>query len=139
VLVGVVVSVALILLLLRLVRQRRLRERYAILWLTAALVVVVFGVWKDALEALASAVGIAYPPSALFMLVLVFFGLVLLDSVMHISKLATQVQILAQRLALLDEKVTALGQGRDGLEDGADDEDQMAPVGAERRSGGPRS
>ena len=68
IIVGVITSAALIIAILALIRTRRLQERYAILWLIAASGVVVFGLWTAALEGLADALGIAYPPNALFLL-----------------------------------------------------------------------
>jgi hypothetical protein len=62
----------------------------------------VLAVWRDALGTLASTVGIAYPPSALFVLASLFILVVLLHYSTVISKLAVQNRILAQRLALLE-------------------------------------
>ena len=56
-------------------------------------------------------VGIAYPPSALFVLASLFILVVLLHYSTVISKLADQNRILAQRLALLESKVR---EGEDG-------------------------
>ena len=53
-----------------LIRSRRLHERYAILWLITGGVIFVLAVWRGALSTLSSTVGIAYPPSALFVLAL---------------------------------------------------------------------
>lgn len=105
VLIGVVTSIVMIVLLLSLIRQRKLQERQAILWLVAGIGVVIFGLWGGALEVAASALGIAYPPSALFLLVVVFLGLALLDAVITISRLSVRTRTLAQRVAILDERL----------------------------------
>lgn len=106
--IGVVVSIMLILVILWLIRSRRLQERHAILWLVGACVIVILGVSSGALSAVSSAVGIAYPPSALFLIVVGFLGLALLDAVVTISRLTDRVRTLAQRVALLDERLEAL-------------------------------
>ena len=85
-----------------LIRSRRLHERYAILWLITGGVIFVLAVWRGALSTLSSTVGIAYPPSALFVLASLFILIVLLHYSTVISKLAVQNRILAQRLALLE-------------------------------------
>lgn len=105
VLMGVLVSLVLIAVMAVLIRTRRLQERYAMLWLAAALGVVVLGLWTDALELLASAVGIAYPPSALFMVVAAFLVAVLLDLAIVVSRLVARLHTLAQSHALLEERV----------------------------------
>ena len=97
-----IAAVILLTVIFELIRSRRLHERYAILWLITGGVIFVLAVWRDALGTLASTVGIAYPPSALFVLALLFILIVLLHYSTVISKLAVQNRILAQRLALLE-------------------------------------
>jgi hypothetical protein len=109
---GVVLAAGLIILLISLIRTRRLNERYALLWLIASLGVILFGLWPAALEALAGIFGIAYPPSALFLLVGVLFGLVLLDSAIAISKLQDRVETLAQHVAVTEERLRLLETGQ---------------------------
>jgi Uncharacterized conserved protein (DUF2304) len=71
---------------------------------------LVLALWRDALNELADAVGIAYPPSALFVLAALFILAVLLHYSTVISRLSDQNKILAQRLALLE---TRLAEERD--------------------------
>ena len=92
-----------------LIRSRRLQERYALLWLLTGIVLLVLALWRGALGLLADAVGIAYPPSALFVLAAVFILLLLLHYSTVISKLADQNRILAQRLALLENELSRRG------------------------------
>lgn len=88
-----------------LIRSRRLQERYALLWLLTGIVLLVLALWRGALGLLADAVGIAYPPSALFVLAALFILLLLLHYSTVISKLSDQNRILAQRLALLENQL----------------------------------
>ena len=88
-----------------LMRSRRLQERYALLWLLTGLVVLVLAVWRGLLGWAADVIGIAYPPSALFVLASFFILVVLLHYSTVISKLSEQNTILAQRLAMLEQKV----------------------------------
>ena len=102
--VAILVSAVLFLGLLELVRQRRLLERYALLWLFSALFLLVLSIWTGLLEELASLVGIAYPPSALFVFAFGFILILLLHFSVAVSRLADQNKILAQRVALLEER-----------------------------------
>jgi hypothetical protein len=88
-----------------LMRSRRLQERYALLWLLTGLVVFVLAVWRSLLGWAADVVGIAYPPSALFVLAAFFILLVLLHYSTVISRLSEQNTVLAQRLALLERRL----------------------------------
>ncbi len=91
--------------ILELIRSRRLQERYALLWVMTAVVLLVFALWRDGLNVLARTVGIAYPPSALFLLAAVFILVVLLHYSTVISELAERNLMLAQRIALLEQKL----------------------------------
>jgi hypothetical protein len=101
-----IASILLILVVLELIRTGRLRERYALLWLLTGVVMLVLAIWDGALVELADAVGVAYPPSALFVLISLFLLLVLLHYSTVISKLSDENRILAQRLAILENRVT---------------------------------
>ncbi len=59
--VAIAAATGLIVVLLELVRRRRLLERYALLWLFSALVLLGLAVWRDLLGWVASALGVAYP------------------------------------------------------------------------------
>jgi hypothetical protein len=102
-----VAAVILLIVILELIRSRRLQERYALLWLLTGIVIFVLAVWRGLLGSLADLVGIAYPPSALFILAAFFVLVVLLHYSTVISKLSDQNRVLAQRLALLERRLEA--------------------------------
>jgi hypothetical protein len=102
---AVIASLLLLVVILELVRSRRLRERYSLLWLLTAVVLLVLSAWRGLLGTLSNAVGIYYPPSALFVLASLFILAVLLHYSTVISRLSDQNTILAQRLALLEAKL----------------------------------
>jgi hypothetical protein len=101
---AIVGSGLLLLGILELVRRRRLLERYAILWLLSAVVLLCLAVWRGLLEEIASAIGVAYPPNALFFIAFAFVLVLLLHFSLAVSRLADQSKVLAQRLALLKER-----------------------------------
>lgn len=107
--VSTVASLALLLVVLDLVRRRRLFERYAILWLLSAIVLTGLSVWSGALDIVSRAVGIKYPPSTLFLAALGFVLLLLLHFSVAVSRLSDQSKVLAQRLALVEERLRELG------------------------------
>jgi hypothetical protein len=106
--VAVVASVSLFLLVLELVRQRRLLERYALLWLASAFGLVALSAWDQLLQILADAIGASYPPSALFAAAFFFIIMLLLHFSVAVSRLADQSKVLAQRLALSEERLSGL-------------------------------
>jgi len=101
----VALAVVVCLLIFELVRRKHLMERYAILWLVAGLTILLLGIWKGLLTKLSHAVGIYYPPSALFAVAFLFVLLMLVHFSITISRLSTQNKVLAQRLALLQQQL----------------------------------
>ena len=105
---AIIVTAGLFILVFELVRQRRLLERYALLWLFSSAVLLALSIWRGALEELASAVGIFYAPSALFAVAFGFVLVMLLHFSLVISRLAEQTKVLAQRIGLLQHEVDEL-------------------------------
>jgi len=107
--VGVIASLLLILVVLELIRGRRLKERYALLWLATGLVLLVLSAWRDGLNTIAGWLGVTTTPVAvLFAVATLFILLVLLHYSTVISKLTDENVELAQRVALLEERVGRL-------------------------------
>jgi hypothetical protein len=117
-LLAIVASAGLLVAVLELVRRRRFLERYAIVWLLAAFVLLGLAIWKGLLSDLARVVGIAYPPNALFLIAFGFVLVLLLHFSLAVSRLSDQTKVLAQRLALLEKRQR--------------DAEQRADAGAER-------
>jgi hypothetical protein len=107
-------SILLLLVVFELIRSRRLRERYALLWLLTGLVLLALSLWRDGLNTIAGWFGVTgYPPAVLFAVASLFILLVLLHYSTVISKLADQNTILAQRLALLEARLEEKQQATD--------------------------
>jgi hypothetical protein len=106
--VAVAAAAILLLVVLELVRRRRLLERYALLWLFSAVVLLGLAIWRDGLARLATLVGIAYPPNALFFVAFGFILVLLLHFSAAVSRLADQSKVLAQRLALMEQRLTVV-------------------------------
>ena len=105
-----IASFLLLLVVFELIRSRRLRERYALLWLLTGIVLLVLSAWRGALNAIAGWVGVeTYPPAILFAVASLFILAVLLHYSTVISKLSDQNSILAQRVALLESRLDEKG------------------------------
>jgi hypothetical protein len=103
-LVSIAASGLMLVVILELVRRRRLLERYALLWLFSAFVLLTLAIWRGFLEDLARVIGVAYPPNALFFIAFGFVLVLLLHFSLAVSRLTDQSKVLAQRLALLEER-----------------------------------
>ena len=110
--VAIVGALALLAVVLEMVRRRRLLERYALLWLFSAVVILGLAVWRGALEQVAHAVGIYSPPNALFFVAMAFILVLLLHFSAAISRLTDQSKVLAQRQAIVEEQLREIQHQR---------------------------
>jgi hypothetical protein len=104
---AIALTFGLLALVFELVRRKRLSERYAILWLLAAMTLFVLAAWKGLLTSLSSDVGISYPPSLLFTVAIALIAMILLNFSLVVSRLSDQNKVLAQRLSLLQQRIEA--------------------------------
>jgi hypothetical protein len=106
-------SVILILIVLELIRGRRLKERYALLWLVTGLVLLVLSAWRGGLNTIAGWLGVSgYPPAILFAAAIMFVIAVLLHYSTVLSRLTDDNVLLAQEVALLRARLDELERRR---------------------------
>ncbi|MDR3607048.1 MAG: DUF2304 domain-containing protein [Oligoflexia bacterium] len=94
--------------IIELVRRDRLKERYSFLWLITTGVLITFILRRDWLEDFSRMLGVYYPPTALFLLLVFFMLLILVQFSTAISKLLTDKQSLVQSLGALEARVREL-------------------------------
>lgn len=103
---SVVGSLILMMGLVVLIRRKRLREEYSILWLAIVTVFILTAVFGEFLIGLSNMLGIFYPPATLFLLLIIGLFLLMLHFSIIISDLKRKVNVLSIKLALLDEKAS---------------------------------
>jgi hypothetical protein len=127
--IAVAVSISLFLYILFLVRNKKIKEEYSLLWLSSSIVFIIFSIWRDGLEYFAKFIGIAYPPAALFLILLLAVFLILIEFSINISKLAEKNKILAQEIALLRHEMETLETAKKPDDPvGVDDLEDVEPV-----------
>lgn len=111
---GLVGSLATLVFVFEMLRRRRLREKYAVLWVTVALASLVLSAFPSTLSWAAATFGVEVPAN------LLFFGallLLLLTNIQHsyeVGRLEEKTRTLAEEIALLklDQKPLGDGEGR---------------------------
>jgi hypothetical protein len=112
--IGVVAIVLALFLIIELVRRRRLRTGYSLLWLFIGLVVLVLALWTDLVEFLSQLLGVRSPGSMLFAAGILFSLLILLEHSLALSTLWHDNKCLTQEVALLEWRVGQLEASLDG-------------------------
>ena len=116
--VAVIGSLFFIASILFFISRRKLREEFSLLWLFFGFVFLGLSIWRKSLDIIASFLGIAYPPAAIFLILIIGVISILIHFSIAISGLTERVKILVQEIGLLkmeqDEKKrkTYNGQGR---------------------------
>ena len=95
------ISVAIFALVIELVRRRRLKEEYSLLWILTSVVLLVLSVWYELLLAITDAIGAVLPSSTLFFFGLAFALLMLLHFSVRISHLERTMTLLVQEIGLM--------------------------------------
>lgn len=94
-------AVGLILLIVELIRRRKLREEYALVWLAVGIGVVIL-VWQyRILQWLTRLIGAVMPTTTLFLFAFFFLLVMAMHFSIKLSKLTSQVKDLTQELGIL--------------------------------------
>jgi hypothetical protein len=127
-----IASVLLLLVVLELIRGRKLKERYALMWLATGLVLLALSVWRGGLNTIAGWLGVEYAPAILFAVATLFIIVVLLDYSTVLSRLSDQNTLLAQEVAILHRRLeeldTGAARGTQAVPDGAEARAPREPV-----------
>jgi len=98
---SILVSLAVFLITIELVRKKRLREEYSLLWLSTSLLMIVLIIRYDWLLVLTKIIGAVLPTTTLFLGSIIFLMLLSVQFSMKISRLSDQIKDLVQENALL--------------------------------------
>jgi hypothetical protein len=94
-------SILLLGFVLELVRRRRLKEEYSVLWVLTSISIVVLAVWYQLLLKITDVIGAVLPSSTLFFFGLLFALAMLLNFSVRVSMLERRMTLLVQELGLL--------------------------------------
>jgi hypothetical protein len=110
--ISTVGSIGLLVFIIAMTRQRKIREQYALIWLVLGFLLLAFSACRRLLDFAAHSVGIYYAPSLLILLV-IFFGMVLgVHFTLVLSRLAENNKILTQEIGLLKNRMENLEKSR---------------------------
>jgi hypothetical protein len=108
-----ILAVAMVVLILLLIRRDRLPVSHSIWWLTVSVLIGVLGLFPQLLDRVAGWVGVAYPPSLLFVLAILTLMIKVLLEDLEVSTNRRRLLRLAQKTAMLEEDLRALRQELD--------------------------
>lgn len=106
----IVLAAAVIAFIVVLVRSRRLRAKYSVLWFSIGIGLAILAIFPGLLSWVSDRFGIAYPPATFMLLALSFLLVLVLHFSWELSRLEDRTRALAEEYALLrlelDERIS---------------------------------
>jgi hypothetical protein len=87
--------------IVELLRRRRLREKYAVLWLFTGCLVIVLAVFPGGLDGVAGSMGMASGVSLVLFLAVVFLLIIAMHLSWEVSQLEEETRAISEEIALL--------------------------------------
>ncbi|GAB7027049.1 DUF2304 domain-containing protein [Geotalea toluenoxydans] len=109
---AIIVSLLVFVLTIDMVRKKRLREEYSLLWLITSVSMFILVIKYDWLVALTHLIGAGLPTSTLFLGSIIFLILLAVQFSIKISKLSDQLKDLVQDNALMRHEFEKLKKER---------------------------
>jgi|WetSurMetagenome_2_1015567.scaffolds.fasta_scaffold249734_2 hypothetical protein len=106
--VAIAGSILLLLLIFELARKGRIRIQYSVLWFFVGGLFLTFSIWRDGLDTIARLLGVAYPPAALFLVLIIGVIGILIHFSVVVSRLSERTRALVQETGVLSLEVRRL-------------------------------
>ena len=106
--IAIIVSLAVLVVIFNLIRKKKIKEEYSLLWILFGVVFLILSIWRNGLEYIADLLGINYAPAALFIILLAAVFFILIEFSIIISNLTTANKNLAQEIGILKAELRRL-------------------------------
>lgn len=106
--IGIFGSIIFITAIIGLIRNKKLKEEYSLLWLFFGIVFLFLSIWRHSLEYIALLLGIAYSPAALFLILIIAIVSILIHFSIVLSKLTETNKKLVQEIGLVKMELDLL-------------------------------
>ena len=102
---GLIVSVIFLGYLIYLIKNSKLKEEYSFLWIAVSIVMIAVSIFPQLLNFLRRFLGFSFIENILYFFSLFFLLVLSLQMTVQVSKLSNQTKTLAQKLAMMEEKL----------------------------------
>ena len=103
---SILFSLFLLVLIVSLIRKKKIREEYAILWIVIFVVFLVLSLFRGIIDKISSLLGIQYQPASLFLILIGCTFLLMFHFSLVISDLKRKVNAMATALTILEESLS---------------------------------
>jgi hypothetical protein len=113
---GLIVSVIFLGYLIYLIKNSKLKEEYSFLWIAVSIVMIAVSIFPQLLNFLRRFLGFSFIENILYFFSLFFLLVLSLQMTVQVSKLSNQTKTLAQKLAMMEEKLNKSSNNSDKRE-----------------------
>lgn len=110
---SIVFSILLLALIFLLIRRKKIREEYAILWIAIFLVFLVLSVFRGLIDKISSLLGIQYQPASLFLILIGCLFLLTFHFSFVISDMKKKINTMAMKIAMMEQQFSKEKKGSD--------------------------
>ena len=113
---GIALAIVMLVVVVAMLLTRRLREKYAALWIVISLAILVLGIFPQLLQAMTSLFGVVLPANLLFALAILLLLGVALHLSWELSQAEEEIRRTAEEIAILRADHDELSQRMSRLE-----------------------
>lgn len=84
--IAIIFSIILLIIILRLVKENKLDEKYSILWIIGGIITLFVSIFPKSITKIAEVFGVYYPPSLMFLFGIIIVGILII----HLSVVITK-------------------------------------------------
>lgn len=103
---SILFSVFLLVFIILLIRKKKIREEYALLWIVIFVIFLILSTFRGLIDKISSLLGIQYQPASLFLILIGCTFLLLFHFSLVISDMKKKLNTLATTLAILEESLS---------------------------------
>jgi hypothetical protein len=103
---SILFSLFLLVLIVFLIRKKKIREEYAILWIVIFTIFFLLSVFRGIIDKISSLLGIQYQPASLFLILIGCTFLLMFHFSLVISDLKKKINAMATALTILEEDLS---------------------------------
>ena len=107
-LISIAGSFGLLCLLIYLIRKKKLKEEYAILWIVISVIFLIIATFRGLIDWVSNLFGIHYQPAALFIILIFCLYLLMLHFSIVTSDLRAKINTLLMKITLLEQEASRL-------------------------------
>ena len=98
---AIIFSIVFIIIIIKLVKQDKLDEKYSILWLLAGFIILIVSIFPKIIIFFANLTNVYYPPALMFLLAIIVLGTCIIHMSTVVTKQSKMIIRLNQELAIL--------------------------------------